>query len=79
MYVREGRPAFARPCEGVHRRTSRSCFSSSVLQFYVKQFSVNIVSMSKSVLFQIIQFSISKQFKFKYGLLVKNIILSYSV
>ena len=30
--------------------------------------------MSKTVQFQIIQFSISMQFKWKYGLLVKNII-----
>ena len=29
--------------------------------------------MSKTVLFQIIQFSISTQFKCKYGLIVKNI------
>ena len=36
--------------------------------------------MSKTVQFQIIQFSISMQFKFKYSLIVKNIsILSYSV
>ena len=36
--------------------------------------------MSKTVLFQIIQFSISTQFKYKYGLIVKNIsISSYSV
>ena len=44
------------------------------------QFTVNTGSMSKTVLFQIIQFSISTQFKCKYGLIVKNIsILSYSV
>ena len=42
--------------------------------------SVSTVSMSKTVLFQIIQFSISTQFKYKYGLIVKNIsISSYSV
>ena len=36
--------------------------------------------MSKTVEFQIIQFSISTQFKCKYGLIVKNIsILSNSV
>ena len=36
--------------------------------------------MSKSVLFQIIQLSISTQFKCKYGLIVKNISISnYSV
>ena len=29
--------------------------------------------MSKTVLFQIIQFNIGTQFKFKYGLIVKNI------
>ena len=33
-----------------------------------KQFSVNTVSMSKTVPFQIIQFSISMQFKCKYSL-----------
>ena len=44
------------------------------------QFSVRIVSMSKTVQFQIIQFSISMQFKCKYRLIVKNIsISSYSV
>ena len=43
------------------------------------QFSVSIVSMSKTVQFQIIQFSISTQFKCKYCLIVKNIsISSYS-
>ena len=36
--------------------------------------------MSKTVLFQIIQFSMSTQFKYKYGLIAKNIsIWSYSV
>ena len=36
--------------------------------------------MSKTVPFQIIQLSISTQFKFKYGLIVKNIFISsYSV
>ena len=44
------------------------------------QFSVSTVSMSKTVQFQVIQFSISTQFKCKYGLIVKNIsILSYLV
>ena len=44
------------------------------------QFSVSTVSMSKTVPFQTIQFSISMQFKYKYGLIVKNIsISSYSV
>ena len=43
-------------------------------QLYITiQFSVNTVSMSKTVLFQIIQFSISTQFKCKYGLIVKKI------
>ena len=36
------------------------------------QFSVNTVSMLKTVLFQIIQFSISTQFKCKYDLIVKK-------
>ena len=45
-----------------------------------KQFSVSTVSMSKIVQFQIIQLSISTQFKCKYSLIVKNIsISSYSV
>ena len=36
--------------------------------------------MSKTVQFKIIQFSKSTQFKYKYGLIVKNIsILSYLV
>ena len=44
------------------------------------QFSVSTVSMSKTVQFQAIQFSISTQFNFKYSLSVKNIsISSYSV
>ena len=44
------------------------------------QFSVSTVSMSKTVQFQTIQFSISTQFKCKYSLIVKNIsISSYSV
>ena len=37
------------------------------------QFSVSTVLMSKTVQFQIIQFSISTQFRCKYGLIVKNI------
>ena len=50
-------------------------------QLYITiQFSVNTVSVSKTVQFQIIQFSMSWQFKCKYGLIVKNIsISSYSV
>ena len=44
------------------------------------QFSVSTVSISKSVQFQTIQFSISTQFKCKFGLIVKNISISiYSV
>ena len=50
-------------------------------QLYIKlQFSVNTVSMSKTVQFQRIQFSISTQFKCENSLIVKNIsISSYSV
>ena len=50
-------------------------------QLYITiQFSVRTVSMSKTVQFQTIQFSISTQFKCKYSLIVKNIsISSYSV
>ena len=50
-------------------------------QLYITiQFSVITVSVSKTVQFQIIQFSISTQFKCKYSLIVKNIsILSYSI
>ena len=50
-------------------------------QLYITiQFRVSTVSMSKTVQFQIIQFSISTQFKCKYSLIVKNIsISSYSV
>ena len=40
------------------------------------QLGVNTVSMSKTVLFEIIQFIISMQFKCKYGLIVKNISIS---
>ena len=44
------------------------------------QFNVIRVSMSKTVQFQTIQFSIRTKYKCKYGLIVKNIsILSYSV
>ena len=50
-------------------------------QLYVTiQLSVNTVLISKKVLFEIVQLSISTQFKCKYGLIVKNIsISSYSV
>ena len=42
-------------------------------QLYFKiQFSVSTVSMSKTVQFQIIRFSISTQFKYKYSLIVKE-------
>ena len=50
--------------------------------FYVKQISLVWVQFQsqKTVPFQIIQFSISTQFKCKYGLIIKNIsISSYSV
>ena len=44
------------------------------------QFSVSTVWMSKTVQFQMIQFSINTQFKCKYSLIVKNIsISSYSL
>ena len=46
-------------------------------QLYITiQFIVNTVSMSKTVQFQTFQFSISTQFKCKYGLIVKNISIS---
>ena len=46
-------------------------------QIYVTiQFSVSTVSMSKTVQFQVLQFSIGTQFKFKYSLIVKNISIS---
>ena len=50
-------------------------------QIYITiQLSVSKVSMSKTVQFQIIQFSISTKFKCKYGLIVKSIpSSSYSV
>ena len=50
-------------------------------QLYITiQFSISTVSMSKTVQFQIIQFSISMRFKYKYSLIVKNTsISSYSV
>ena len=50
-------------------------------QLYITiQFSVSTVSMSKTVQFQTIQFSINTQFKCKYSLIVKNISISrYSV
>ena len=55
-------------------------FSLFKQSYITIQFNVSTVSMSKTVLFQIIQFSISTQFKCKYGLIVKNIsISSYSV
>ena len=48
--------------------------------YIIIQFSVSWVSMSITVQFQTIQFSISTQFKCKYSLIVKNIsISSYSV
>ena len=40
------------------------------------QFSVSTISMSKTVQYQIIQFSISTQFKCKHSLIVKNISIS---
>ena len=44
------------------------------------QFSASTVSMSKTVPFQTIQFSISMHFKYKYSFSDKNIsVLSYSV
>ena len=48
--------------------------------YIINQFSVIPVSMSKTVQFQKIQFSISTQFKCWYSSIVKNIsISSYSV
>ena len=51
-------------------------------EIYIKQIGLVLVQFQcqKTVLFQIIQFSISTQFECKYGLIVKNIsISSYSV
>ena len=50
-------------------------------QLYITiQFSASIVSMSKIVQCQTIQFSLSTQFKCKHSLIVKNISIScYSV
>ena len=50
-------------------------------QLYITiQFTVSTVSMSKTVQFQTIQFSMSMQFKCKYSSIVKNIFIStYSV
>ena len=46
-------------------------------QLYITiQFSVSTVSMSKTVQFQTVQFSMSTQFKRKYSLIVKNIFIS---
>ena len=47
-------------------------------EFYVKQLSLVKIQFQfqKTVLFQIIQFSINMQFKCKYGLIVKNISIS---
>ena len=46
-------------------------------QLYITiQFSVSTLSMSKTVQFQTIQFTISTQFKCKYSLIVKNISIS---
>ena len=48
--------------------------------YIIIQLSVSTVSMSKTVQFQMIQFSISTQYEYKYSLIVKNIsISSYSV
>ena len=40
--------------------------------YIIIQFSVSTVSMSKTVKFKTIQFSISTQFKSKYSLIVKH-------
>ena len=47
-------------------------------QFYIKQFSLVYVQFKcqKTVPFKIIQFSMSTQFKCKYGLIVKKIYIS---
>ena len=48
--------------------------------YLIIQFSVSTVSMSKTVQFQITQFSINAQFKCQYSLILKNIsISSFSV
>ena len=50
---------------------------SLIKQLYITiQFSVSTVSMSKTVHFQIIQFSMSTQYEFEYSLIVKNISIS---
>ena len=57
----------------------RSCLHRVKCQTFLCQtiqFSVNTVLMSKTVLFQIIQLSISTQFKCKYGLIVEKISIS---
>ena len=57
-----------------------SYFKLFKLLYITIQFSVSTVAMLKTVQFQIIQFSISTQFKYKYSLIVKNVsISSYSI
>ena len=51
-------------------------FKSFKQLYMIFQFSVRTVSMSKTVQFQVIQLSISTRFKYKYGLIMKNISIS---
>ena len=55
-------------------------FSLFKQSYITIQFTVNTVSISKTVQLQTIQLSISMHFKCKYSLIVKNIFISsYSV
>ena len=58
------------------KKISISYYSVYSNSYTTIQFSVSTVSMSKTVQFLTIQFSISTQFKCKYGLIVKNISIS---
>ena len=45
MYVRAGRPAFARPCVGIHKSTS---LMSSCKELICKRFYVNVINNLKN-------------------------------
>ena len=48
-------------------------------EFYIKQFSLNTISMAKTVPFQTIQFNISMQFKCKYKVELSKIFLFQAI
>ena len=66
MYVRAGRPAFARPCVGVHKSTSLMSSSLLLIMFMYKKALNILVKPTKEKIFSFIFPILSSKFSKKY-------------